>query len=329
MMVLSFYRHGFFTHHTNWNWIVSLFFGQRRKTPKKKELASIQLPLQKFSKFEKDRKRELKKLQKSRFTEFSEHAFFAELYEDIEPPQTCVNLGGGSKFSYFDWINVDSEKPIKPKKNYIQFDFLNESILPLESNSVDVIYCSHVLEHLTESASDYLLFETKRIAKTGAHVRLVVPDFDLALRAFLEGDIRFFEEFFEKQRAKDEAKEHKSENCIEFFFLRFFITQKIHHWHPNNYLNRLDELRGKNKEEIFVLADRIISEVDIEHQKRHPNCHINYFNFEKLFSKLDKIGFTDIKRSGYGQSAHNKLRDTRYFDNTRPRQSLYVDARVR
>lgn len=319
----------FFIQRTNWNWVISMFFGKPKKTMKRKESASIQLPLHKFSKFERDRKREVKKVQKSRFVEFSEDAFFAELYKDNVPPQACVNLGGGGKFSYFDWINVDSQKPIKPKKNYIQFDFLNESILPIESNSVDVIYCSHVLEHLTESASDYLLFEMKRIAKPAAYVRLVVPDFDLALRAFLQGDIRFFEEFFEKHRAKDEAKKHKSENCIEFCFLRFFVTQKIHHWHPNNYLNRFDELRGKNKEEIFILADRIISEVDIEHQKLHPNCHINYFNFEKLFSKLDKIGFTDIKRSGYGQSDLNKLRDTRYFDCTRPRQSLFVEARVR
>ena len=138
-----------------------MFFGRFKKAGKFEQSQSIPIPLKKFSKFKKDRKREVKTLQKSRFDEFSEDAFFAELYRNNVPPEVCVNLGGGNAFTYFNWINVDSQKAVKPTNNHIQFDFLNESILPFESDGVDIIYCSHVLEHLTEGATEHLLLESK------------------------------------------------------------------------------------------------------------------------------------------------------------------------
>lgn len=55
--------------------------------------------------------------------------------------------------------------------------------LPFESESVDCVYGSHVLEHLYEDEARALLVECRRILRPGGVIRLVVPDlFGLARR---------------------------------------------------------------------------------------------------------------------------------------------------
>jgi hypothetical protein len=46
-----------------------------------------------------------------------------------------------------------------------------------------------------------------------------------------------------------------------------------------------------------------------------------------LHARLEQAGFTDIIRSGYGQSRCPVLRNTRFFDSTHPKHSIYVEAR--
>lgn len=59
-------------------------------------------------------------------------------------------------------------------------------------NSVDVVYSSHVLEHLSISKSEQFLNEAYRVLKPGGTIRIVVPDlFQLSneyLQKYSEGD---------------------------------------------------------------------------------------------------------------------------------------------
>ena len=69
-----------------------------------------------------------------------------------------------------------------------------------------------------------------------------------------------------------------------------------------------------------------ISKCSIDAQKKYPMRHINWWNEAKLLRMLGVAGFDTVYRSAYGQSFCPVLRNTLYFDNTRPKISLYVEA---
>ena len=64
--------------------------------------------------------------------------------------------------------------------------------LPFESESVDVIYCSHLLEHLTYNKARKVCQEAYRVLKKNGIIRVVVPDLKRVTQAYVEGDRNFF-----------------------------------------------------------------------------------------------------------------------------------------
>jgi len=64
--------------------------------------------------------------------------------------------------------------------------------LPYEDYSVDYIYSSHLLEHLTREQAIKLLKECYRVLKRGGIIRIVVPDLKLLAEKYLQNDYKFF-----------------------------------------------------------------------------------------------------------------------------------------
>lgn len=57
--------------------------------------------------------------------------------------------------------------------------------IPFETNSVDVVYHSHLLEHLDRDIAEEFLLEARRVLKPGGIHRIVVPDFEKACREYI------------------------------------------------------------------------------------------------------------------------------------------------
>ncbi len=57
--------------------------------------------------------------------------------------------------------------------------------IPFADDSVDVVYHSHMLEHLDREVASHFLIEARRVLKPGGIHRIVVPDFEQACRAYL------------------------------------------------------------------------------------------------------------------------------------------------
>lgn len=64
--------------------------------------------------------------------------------------------------------------------------------IPHATGSVDVVYSSHTLEHFTEEGADALLAECYRVLKPDGLIRIVVPDFKVIARAYLDGDTGYY-----------------------------------------------------------------------------------------------------------------------------------------
>lgn len=58
--------------------------------------------------------------------------------------------------------------------------------IPFESDSIDIVYHSHVLEHLDRPVARQFLAETRRVLKPNGICRIVVPDFEFLCRAYVQ-----------------------------------------------------------------------------------------------------------------------------------------------
>ena len=101
-----------------------------------------------------------------------------------------LNLGCGA-VCHPDWMNID----LKPAgAGIIAYDL--SSGLPIEGNSLDVIYHSHLLEHFPKNYAPEFMKHCFSVLKSGGIIRVVVPDLEMIVRCYvaflkgaLEGDL--------------------------------------------------------------------------------------------------------------------------------------------
>lgn len=89
-----------------------------------------------------------------------------------------LNLGCGSRF-HNDWVNVNITST---GKGIIAYN-LREGI-PFDSNTFDVIYHSHFLEHLSKADGFILIKECYRVLKPGGIIRIATPDLEQIIKNY-------------------------------------------------------------------------------------------------------------------------------------------------
>ena len=62
----------------------------------------------------------------------------------------------------------------------------------LPSNHYDVVFTSHLIEHIPYSYTERTFSEFNRIMKIGGTIRIVTPDLELAAHAYINNDLNFF-----------------------------------------------------------------------------------------------------------------------------------------
>lgn len=105
----------------------------------------------------------------------------------LELPETglSINLGAGSS-KLEGWVNVD----IWPAELSMDFRWG----LPFSEASATRVYLAHVLEHLYYPREAIaLLEEIHRVLASGGRIRIVVPDIEASIDAYVRNDRRFFE----------------------------------------------------------------------------------------------------------------------------------------
>lgn len=77
---------------------------------------------------------------------------------------------------------------IREGADYIH-DLNSGKPLPLKTDSVDGVYCSHVLEHLELELITPILKELYRILKPNGKLRIIVPDVDVAIQLYINNKL--------------------------------------------------------------------------------------------------------------------------------------------
>ena len=86
---------------------------------------------------------------------------------------------------------------------------------------------------------------------------------------------------------------------------------------------------GKKIVDLYSLFDAnliLIDKVDATKDREDWYNHISWWNYNRLEKILKETGFSTINKSAYAQSKFLILKDVRYFDQTAPWYSVYVDA---
>ena len=177
-----------------------------------------------------------------------------------------INIGCG-KSPTKDWLNLDNSpaiilanSPIKywiaknlklinkekieninwNKKNKIYFFDVRKK-MPLQSDSVECIYTSHMLEHLSRKEASFFLNETLRVLKKDGVLRIVVPDLKLAVNSYIQ--TQDADNFMEKILLAPPPI-----NTIKQKISLFFTGYRQHQWmYDEKSLTKLIKKVGFNK----------------------------------------------------------------------------------
>lgn len=105
--------------------------------------------------------------------------------------------------------------------------------IPLEDESVDLIYSRATLEHLTYKELINHFLECHRLIKKSGYIRMSVPDMDIMIKNYLNK-----EEDLEKAKREDEIsiETMPCENHTDLFIQRIL-------YHDHYYLHNFDTLR--------------------------------------------------------------------------------------
>jgi predicted SAM-dependent methyltransferase len=92
---------------------------------------------------------------------------------------------------FYYWVNIDILDLSEHAKSQA-YDFLQHDItkgLSFKDNIVDLIFTSHMIEHLDRNQGDFLLRECYRVLKPGGVLRISTPDTQLITNKYLDGTI--------------------------------------------------------------------------------------------------------------------------------------------
>ncbi len=258
------------------------------------------------------------------------------LYLQLYGSEVCAkrpfyNVGAGS-FWHPYWTNIDfvTDWYKDMQKEVVHYDLMSSDPLPIKSDSAEIIYTSHTIEHIKEDAVRRFFGEAFRSLKPGGILRVTTgPDAETDFRAMQAGDVHWF--YWDNMYVKPGTYEkifHKPATSVP-------IEERWLH-HVASALAPNDKSPSSIKFDA-VEVKRIINDLGFEKaldyftglcafDPQRPGNHVSWWTHKKIMDYLRDVGFTKIYRSGYEQSVSPVLRNVGLFDNTHPQTSIYVEA---
>jgi SAM-dependent methyltransferase len=213
------------------------------------------------------------------------------------------------------WRTVDHYK-----KGDIQIDLREIPKFPLGDSTLDVVFSSHILEHMNNECALHVLKESYRTLKPKGTIRIAVPSYEKAVAALRANNKQFFKTGGVK--CQGDTIERLFANFVASFKCKDFGGQKNYTGGPI-----LNKMQRKELRQMIdtVSIDKVLAWcVAMIPSRAHYVAHINGYNYTKMHSLLKLAGFANIKQSSYRKSAMPILR-RQCFDN-RQQVTLFVEA---
>ena len=203
-------------------------------------------------------------------------------------------------------------------------DFRQEP-LPFENDSLDGVHSSHVIEHISQEAGLQLFQEIYRCLKPGGVFRFSTPDMDLLLERYKLSDWKFFLQADGSYILKRILNGDLSSESL-------LIHNRLVGWFAS-YSGRCDTAGGPivDKE---LLEEKLTSLSKYKFRDwcvslLEPNrtyAHIHLYDYQELETGLKTVGFENICKTKYGESACPAMVNPPIDRLKHKTYSLYVEA---
>ena len=230
-----------------------------------------------------------------------------------------LNLGAGVTFKHSQFITLDVRPEIKTNKaeGIYNFDLTKDLPLPCEDSSINGVYSSHCLEHLTRRQVKELLSECYRVLKKKGILRIIVPNMKELFDNYDKKNISYFSWFMDKENKEGQIWVFDS-------WIRLVVRSFAGHVVDLFSDKELNEMYLNNNREEFV--NKILSKEDIAPERWVPNTHKSFWTPESLKKEFELTGFQNICLSKPSKSKEKVFRNRWFFDNTLPEKSIIMEA---
>lgn len=125
-----------------------------------------------------------------------------------------LNIGSGSNWSNPGWYSLDYRITKNTNKQIVgKADSIN-----LKSSTCELLFCSHVIEHIPHIELEKNILEFNRILKKGGVIRILTPDLKKFAKAYVEKDLNFF------KRVTNEIGPLKKDLGLGGTFMNFVVS---------------------------------------------------------------------------------------------------------
>lgn len=132
----------------------------------------------------------------------------------MESQEIKLNIGASPIWSKHGWHVLD-HKLVESTEIAIAGDAAN---IDLPDASCQVVFCSHVFEHIPHTRLPIVLSEINRVLKPNGLIRILTPDLEALAKAYVYND----EEFFRK--AKEEDETIRTDLGLGGMFMNFIVS---------------------------------------------------------------------------------------------------------
>ncbi|GGO73869.1 methyltransferase domain-containing protein [Bowmanella pacifica] len=244
------------------------------------------------------------------------------LNENTEPVKLAIksnsydkvnlNVGsGGVLLPGFQNLDLESEWYGGGKGEFVAYDMRKDKI-PFEDDTVDNIYCSHVIEHVKDCTALFFFKEAYRVLKKNGVLRISCPDAAFLCRVSSFDNQYWFwrRDWFLKNKQDFPLVDIRQED----FLVREIATEKLFKADAPKFPD--------NSEKWNEYLENLTA--DLEFCADSVGNHINFWTFEKVKRLTENIGFSYVILSKYqGSVTPDMIGES--FDQTKPGMSLYVD----
>lgn len=225
-----------------------------------------------------------------------------------------INIGAGKDWKKDSWSTLGFYS-----ESDISIDLRLSKSLPINDGVCEKLFCSHVIEHLSDENVASLLSECYRVLTFGGVIRLSFPDVEKALNEYRLNNEIFFDS--EELLLLGNSMDDKFLNVLSSFKAKNYAGQENYIGGPRGYSMELKDHLDKND---FNIDSLIEWTKTLAPASAYYKAHINGWHLNKIKSFLKDAGFQVILKSSFQNSLDSELRDG-LFDN-RPLQSLFVEG---
>ena len=190
-----------------------------------------------------------------------------------------LNLGASPIWKKDGWFILDHK--IKKNKNFLISGDAEK--INLKNNTCDVVFCSHVFEHIPHTRLPIVIAEINRIMKKKSILRILTPDLRKICKAYVNKDKNFF------KKAKLEDESLRTDLNLGGTLMSFLVTA------------------GQDTVLLNRDLDKFIS----------GYAHLYSYDYDMLFTILSKLGFK-IRLAKFNDSEIKEMREPLHVESLKP-----------